>query len=41
MMLKTEKRWLSDYLSLFLRRIPVWKTIHFSCYLFQDGGGIW
>jgi len=31
---------IADYSSFFLRGIPVWKTSSFSCYLFQDWGGI-
>ncbi len=40
MMMQTGEYWLTDNRSLFLRRIPVWKAIPFSCYLFQDGGRI-
>ena len=38
MVVQTEKYWVSDYLSLFLRGIPMWKTTHFHFYLFKDGG---
>ncbi len=40
MMIQPRQYWLTDYFSLFLRGIPMWKTTHFSCCLFQYGGGI-
>ena len=42
MIVQHRQYWLTDYLSLFLRGIPVWKITQFSCCLFQDGwGGVW
>ena len=38
--LQLRQYWLTDYFSLFLLGIPIWKTIPLSCCLFQDGGGI-
>ena len=40
MMMQTGKYWVTDNLSLFLRGIPMGKTTHFSCCLFQVGGGV-
>ena len=39
MMVEARKYWVSDCFSLFLRGIPMWKTTHFFCCLFQEGWG--
>jgi len=41
MMVEPRQYWLTDYFSLMLRGIHMWKTTHFYCFCFQDGGGIW